>query len=110
MKKTYIVIIIAVLIGTGIGGAFMLSQLFGDEHESGESINKRIKLPEPKYISSISIEQAMLERRSVRAYKDESLTLSEVAQLLWSAQDLNRYENVSKTGTNKNSEAGRYIH
>jgi len=109
MKKIYIVIIVVALIGTGIGGYFMLPHLFGDEHESGESISERIKLPEPKYSSSVSIEQALLERRSVRAYPDEPLTLTEVAQLLWSAQGINRYENVSKTGISKNSEAGRYI-
>ena len=88
MKKIYVVIIIVALIGTGIGGAFMLQRVFGDEHGSGESINENIKLAEPKYDSSVSIEQAMLARRSVRTYKDEPLTLSEVAQLLWSAQGI----------------------
>ncbi len=88
MKKIHVVIIIIALIGTGIGGAIMLPQLFGDKHDSRGSVNERIKLPEPQYDSSISIEQAMLERRSVRVYKDEPLTLSEVAQLLWSAQGI----------------------
>ncbi|MBU4444436.1 SagB/ThcOx family dehydrogenase [bacterium] len=88
MKKIHIAIIIAALIGTGIGGAIMFQRLFGDEHESRGSINDRIKLPEPRYDSSVSIEQAMLERRSVRTYQDEPLTLSEVAQLLWSAQGI----------------------
>ncbi|MBU4445786.1 SagB/ThcOx family dehydrogenase [bacterium] len=97
MKKINIVIIIVALIGAGIGGAFMLPQLFGDEHESGESINEKIKLPEPKYDSSASIEQALLERRSVRAYKDEPLTLSEVAQLLWSAQGITNSKRAYRT-------------
>ena len=97
MKKIHIVIIVVALIGTGIGGYFMLSQLFGDEHESGKSINDRIKLPEPKYDSSVSIEQAMLERRSVRAYQDEPLTLTEVAQLLWSAQGITDSKRAYRT-------------
>jgi len=97
MKKIYIVIIVIALIGTGIGGAFMLQRLFGDEHESGESINESIKLPEPKYDSSVSIEQAMLERRSVRTYKDEPLTLAEVAQLLWSAQGITNSKRAYRT-------------
>jgi len=88
MKKTHIVIIIVALIGTGIGGAFMLPQLYGDERGSMGSSSESIKLPEPKYDSSVSIEQALLERRSVRAYKDAPLTLTEVAQLLWSAQGI----------------------
>jgi len=88
MKKIYIVIIAIAVIGTGIGGYFMLPQLFGDERDGKGSTDESIKLPEPKYDSSVSLEQAMLTRRSVRAYKDEPLTLTEVAQLLWSAQGI----------------------
>jgi SagB-type dehydrogenase family enzyme len=45
-----------------------------------------IRLPEPKYGSSVSIEKALRERRSVRRYRDVSLMLSEISQLLWAAQ------------------------
>jgi SagB-type dehydrogenase family enzyme len=45
-----------------------------------------IKLPEPIKDSATSIEEALLNRRSVRSYKDSPLTLSEVSQLLWAAQ------------------------
>lgn len=82
---------VIVLMGVGIGGFFMLQQLKVDEvdeREPMESINEKIKLPEPKYDSNTSVEQALLERRSVRAYKDESLTLTEVSQLLWAAQGI----------------------
>lgn len=48
----------------------------------------RIKLPEPEYDSPTSIEQALFNRRSVRDYKDEPLTLTEVSQLLWAAQGI----------------------
>ena len=51
-------------------------------------MNEKIKLPEPKYDSSTSVEKAMLERRSVREYKDGPLTLGEVSQLLWAAQGI----------------------
>lgn len=47
-----------------------------------------IGLPEPGYDSETSIEKALLERRSIRDYKDESLTLTEVSQLLWAAQGI----------------------
>lgn len=49
---------------------------------------ERIKLPEPGNDSPTSIEQALLKRRSVRDYKDEPLTLTEVSQLLWAAQGI----------------------
>lgn len=44
-----------------------------------------IKLPPPRHRGEISVEEAIFERRSVRRYKDEPLTLKEVSQLLWSA-------------------------
>lgn len=47
-----------------------------------------VKLPEPRYDSSISIEETLLQRRSVRDYTDEPLTLQEVSQLLWAAQGI----------------------
>ncbi|MDI6890338.1 MAG: SagB/ThcOx family dehydrogenase [Thermodesulfovibrionales bacterium] len=47
-----------------------------------------VKLPEPKYSSKISVEKALLERRSIRDYKNVPLTLSEVSQLLWAAQGI----------------------
>ncbi|HAU32268.1 MAG: Nitroreductase family protein [Desulfotomaculum sp. 46_296] len=53
-----------------------------------EFIDKIIKLSEPKYDSKTSIEEALLKRKSVRGYKDEPLTLTEVSQLLWAAQGI----------------------
>ncbi len=49
---------------------------------------KIIKLPKPENISKISIEEALLKRRSIREYKDEALTIKEVSQILWSAQGI----------------------
>jgi len=45
-----------------------------------------IVLPQPRYDSKTSVEKALLERRSIREYGNEPLTLSEISQLLWSAQ------------------------
>lgn len=47
-----------------------------------------IRLPEPRYDSQTSIERALLERRSVRDYSSEGLSLTEVSQLLWAAQGI----------------------
>ncbi|MBU4374291.1 MAG: SagB/ThcOx family dehydrogenase [Euryarchaeota archaeon] len=88
MKKIHVVIMVMALIGAGIGGAFILLQPMGDEPEPDEPINEKIKLPEPKYDSGTSVEQALLERRSVREYKDEPLKLTEVSQILWAAQGI----------------------
>jgi len=45
-----------------------------------------IKLPAPLYDSDTSVEAALLDRRSVREYRDEPLTRGELSQLLWAAQ------------------------
>ncbi|MGD2153038.1 MAG: SagB/ThcOx family dehydrogenase [Gemmatimonadales bacterium] len=45
-----------------------------------------IKLRAPQFDGECSLEAALRERRSVREYSDESLTLAEISQLLWAAQ------------------------
>lgn len=48
----------------------------------------QIKLPPPVLTGKISIEEALSQRRSVRDYSDDSLSLQEIAQLLWAAQGI----------------------
>jgi SagB-type dehydrogenase family enzyme len=45
-----------------------------------------IKLSEPHVDGQVSVERALAARRSVRRFKNGSLNLVEVSQLLWSAQ------------------------
>ena len=47
-----------------------------------------VKLPSPTYESAVSIEKALSERRSIRSYKEEPLTLNELSQILWAAQGI----------------------
>lgn len=49
----------------------------------------RVVLPEPNYEGDVSVEAALLQRRSVWSYTGEPLTLPEIAQLLWAAQGTN---------------------
>jgi len=72
--------ILALLICAGIAVGVALS---GREPSSKGEI---IILPQPRYDSKTSVEKALLERRSVREYRNEPLALSEISQLLWSAQ------------------------
>lgn len=91
MKKIHSVITVIAIISAGIVGVFILQpgeELLSAEHEHKEFSNEIIKLPKPRYDSETSIEKALLKRRSVRRYKDEPLTLTEVSQLLWAAQGI----------------------
>ena len=48
--------------------------------------NEYIKLPNPELTGEQSVEMLLQQRRSVRSYQKSSLNLTEVGQLLWSAQ------------------------
>jgi SagB-type dehydrogenase family enzyme len=52
-------------------------------------------LPEPRYKGNVSLEEALLQRRSVREYSAEPLMMAEVSQLLWAAQG------ITSTGGNR---------
>ena len=50
--------------------------------------NEQIKLPNPELTGEQSVEMLLQQRRSVRSYQKTSLNLTEVGQLLWSAQGI----------------------
>ena len=47
-----------------------------------------IKLPSPQLKGKVSLEETILRRRSVRRYRREPLDLSQLSQILWSAQGI----------------------
>ncbi len=47
-----------------------------------------IPLPQPRLSGSMSVEEAIAKRRSVRKYQPQELTLEQISQLLWSAQGI----------------------
>ncbi len=59
----------------------------------GQGTADTIMLPEPRNQSHVSVEEALRDRRSVRNYSSASLTLADIAQLLWSAQGVNGSRN-----------------
>jgi SagB-type dehydrogenase family enzyme len=55
--------------------------------ETAEIINT-IPLPKPVLIGTVSLEEILVKRRSVRQFKDTPLTEEQVGQLLWAAQGI----------------------
>ena len=88
MKRRLTALVIGVAIISGIGFAIFASQNEREEPIPIAEHNAEIKLPEPVKDSDTSIEEALLERRSIRRYKDNPLTLAEITQLLWAAQGI----------------------
>ncbi len=76
-----LVLVAAGVLAAGKGGA-MERKL-----PSGEA-PVMVKLPPPRLDGAMSVERALLTRRSVRGYRDEPLTLAEAGQLLWAAQGI----------------------
>ncbi len=78
-------LLIALLLPFLSAGGFM--QPSAEKTGSGSGVEPVIiKLPQPRYRSATSIEEALLKRRSIRDYRDKALTITEVSQLLWAAQ------------------------
>jgi len=51
---------------------------------------KIIKLPAPAHDGKLAVESALLQRMSIRNYKQEPVKLKEISQLLWAAQGISR--------------------
>jgi SagB-type dehydrogenase family enzyme len=47
-----------------------------------------VKLPQAALEGKVSVEKALKERRSVRAYKTEPVSMNDIAQILWAAQGI----------------------
>lgn len=86
-RKAYVSLLSVITLTTGI---IFVGLLQAKEEITLVSLNESgiIKLPSPRHDSDVSVEEALLKRRSVRAYRDISLTLAEVSQILWAAQGI----------------------
>ena len=91
MKRYILVPVLALVFAVGLLIAiffrFYSKNQLAIAEEKGSKM-ENIKLPAPKYDGAVSVEKALLERRSIRTYKDEPLTLAGVSQILWAAQGI----------------------
>ena len=79
MKKIAMIAIV-------IGLAVFLTAIMALSDSSNQMTADVITLQAPHTDGGMSVEKALLERRSVRSFTNESLTLDEVSQLCWAAQ------------------------
>lgn len=80
-------VMVALVMIALVTGGYLFSQT---EPAQRETIAKDdlVELPSPRKEGRISVEAAIAQRRSVRAYSEAPLSLQAVAQLLWSAQGI----------------------
>jgi SagB-type dehydrogenase family enzyme len=63
-------------------------------------MEKAITLPKPSYKGQVSLEEAVLKRKSTRAFSRRSVTSSQLSQVLWACQGITReyYRTVPSAG------------
>ena len=66
---------------------------FEDNLPEKHSVIEIIDLPKPDFDSRTSIEETLKERRSIRSYTSESVTVKEISQILWAAYGVTYTEN-----------------
>ena len=88
-RRTFLAGSAFIILGMLFALAMLLKpKIFHEEKRDEMKGGERLKLPEPSYKSEVSIEESILLRRSVREYKHEHLTLSQLSQILWAAQGI----------------------
>jgi len=60
----------------------------GGKLERAQEDGIAVRLPAARLVGDVCVEKALATRRSVRVYEEASLTLEDVAQLLWAAQGI----------------------
>jgi SagB-type dehydrogenase family enzyme len=84
MKK---IIAFAGVLGYFISLAVFSLALCMPQEARGEGM-KEVKLPQPRLKGTVSVEEAIQKRRSVRSYASKDISLQDVSQLLWACQGI----------------------
>ncbi|MEL7670415.1 SagB/ThcOx family dehydrogenase [Methanobacterium sp.] len=85
-KGKIILIILIILLGVTI--AYLVWPQSATTSNSQRTVISTINLPSPILDGNVSVEQAIQNRRSVRHYTNQSITLQDVSQLMWAAQGI----------------------
>lgn len=94
-RKKIGIIIVLIVIFIGVLGAYYFYQ--PTKSNSTATPNRYVinvtYLPAPQLSGNLSVETAIQNRRSVRSYSNETISISNVSQILWSAQGITDNQN-----------------
>lgn len=86
-RKKAIAVIILVAVVSAVTITMYLTRLKSAEFEPAEA-HGFVELPPPETVGTVSVEEAIGRRRSIRSYTDEPLSLQDISQLMWAAQGI----------------------
>ena len=92
------------MICVGAGMVLFLSFFSGTQKPIG---GERVPLPDPRPSGSVSVETALNRRRSVRDFRDTSISLRDASQLLWACAG-RRIDGISGASRTYPSAGGLY--
>lgn len=85
LSKSFLFIIICVVLV--LGALFLYDKVRTYDLSKRFKGARMIKLPKPKY-QGMSLEEALIKRRSVRTYTEKPVTIGQLSQLLFAAQGI----------------------
>lgn len=68
--------------------ALICGDIYAKEKTIRMNSNKIIELSSPTVKGSVSVEETIFKRRSIRSFSSKELSLSQIGQILWSAQGI----------------------
>lgn len=80
--------LVLVLAVTLLSGCVLAPAGPGSANAPAAPAGEALSLPEPRVTGTLSVEEALAKRRSIRSFGEQPLTMAELGQLLWAAQGL----------------------
>ncbi len=82
--------LLSLLAGLGVTTLLVVTAIWPSQRREskGSRIGGYVRLPPPRFKGEMSVEEAILRRRSRREYLAKPLTLDQLSQLLWAAQGI----------------------
>lgn len=92
LKLLLITVVVLTVVFTNIGCNILVTRYKEEQKEEEEladiNFQEIIDLPVPKIKGGMSLEEAIITRRSIRSFDEKELNLEQISQILWAAQGI----------------------